>query len=45
MHVYMYVCVCVCEDWMQEAEDDAKVFQIKDIFDHLIKRIPVIEVL
>ena len=24
MHVYMYVCACVCEDWMHEAEDEAK---------------------
>ena len=28
----MYVCVCVFEDQMQEAEDDAKVFQIQGIF-------------
>ena len=44
MYVYMNGCMSVCEDYMQEAEDDAKNFQIQEIFDSLIKRIPVIEV-
>ena len=42
MYVYMYV--CVHEDWLQEAEDDVKGLPDTRDFDSLIKRIPVIEV-
>ena len=41
MYVYMYVYVCVYEDWMQKSEEDAKLFQIQEI-SH--QKNPVIEV-
>ena len=39
----MYVCMYVHEDWMQEAEDDAKRLPDTRDFYSLIKRIPVTE--
>ena len=44
---YIHVCiyVCVCEDWMQQAENDAKGLSDTRDFNSLYKRISVIEVL